>query len=104
MEVLLNLEEAQKIVDEIEMLCEGGGSYELLSLQAVHRIVSLLRLSLADTLPIGGKLSSVESWATILFSDRSHVDWGGVSTVRSYIKRDCAALRSILRDAGAKEA
>ena len=95
-------EEAIRIVEEIEKLSEGGGEYDPVILQAICRSTYVLRVSLADDLPIRGKLSSIESWSTILFSARRHEDWGGPATIRTFILEDCAGLKQIIRSSEGK--
>ena len=86
-------------MEDIEELTKGGGERDPLARQAIQRGVYLLRLSFADTLPIRGKLSSIESWSEILFSSQKHKGWGGTARVRSFLLGDCAELKSIIKKA-----
>ena len=92
-------EEAIRIVEHIEELTKRGEEHDPIALQAIQRGVYLLQVTLANTLPIRGKLSSIESWSEILFSSGTYQDWGGAARVRSCLLGDCAELKSIIKNA-----
>ena len=97
----MNIDEAIRIVDEIEKLTEFGGSPDPESLETVRRRIFSLRFGLEGDPPIGVKLASIESWANILFSTRKHKRHGGASRVSYFILRDCITLKDIIRRADA---
>ena len=104
----MNSEEAIRIVEEIQSICESGGFADPASVEAIRRRIFSLRTGFDG--PIGPKLGSISSWAGILFSARKHRAYG-TENVRHFIRMDYTVLKDIIerteevrrrRDAGEK--
>lgn len=74
-----------------------GGCPDTEALQKVRHL--RFRFPCAGGGYVAEKIGSIESWATILYSDRKHARWGvnGVESIRDFIWQDMHSLANCIR-------
>lgn len=92
----LSQQSALELVDQIERLIDDSTPAHRAAATEIQQLAHRLHGAPGDPAYIGEKLGALRAWASIYFSSRKHMKYGGPDKVRYLVRMECSKLRMMI--------